>query len=101
MAMKKYSYTIFFLILISLKISAIHVYVYHNHDEHIDDCEICQNVIYSQNIEFSPLQQFHSLEEIYHISTFSLCKSHYESVFKKSSNSNKTHFGRPPPFLLM
>ena len=98
MVMKKYVYIFFFLTLITLKVSALHIYFHQNHD-HIDECNICENVIYSQQIEFSPAFQFQSFE-IVDTPVFPKHESYYKSICKNTSSDSRTYFGRPPPTLV-
>ena len=65
MALRKYAYLLILLALIALKVSssALHMYLHHADDhEHIDECELCEHAIYSQNAEFSTPTVFHDVK---------------------------------------
>ena len=98
MERRKYSYMLFFIALIALKLSAVQIYVHDCADEgNVNDCELSEHAIHNQNIEFSTPPQFHSFE-IDDISNIGQLVSHYESICI-SIPINDTYFGRPPPSL--
>jgi len=87
------------LFLITIKVSAIGIYLHDcQDDENTDVCEVCESAIYNQNIEFSPIDEFHNLE-IDHTTIFYYLENHYKSIFTKILFNNKVFYGRPPPSL--
>lgn len=98
MARKKHLYSLFLVILIALKVSAVHIYVHQGHDDGcVDDCKLCEQAIYNQNIAFSTPPQFQSFE-IDFTPIFCQQEMHYEGVFI-TTLINDIYFGRPPPSL--
>ena len=93
---RKYPYMLFLVGLIALRVSAINIYLHDCTDErNINDCELCEHAIHSQNIEFTTPPQFHGFE-VDIIPFFSQLESHYDSICE-SIPINDTFLGRPPP----
>jgi len=93
---RNYSYMLFLIVLIALKVSAIQLYLHDcSDDRNVNDCELCEKAIHNQNLKFSTPPQYHGFE-IDIIPFFSQLESHYDSICI-SIPINDTCFGRPPP----
>jgi len=95
---RKQLYTLFLLALIATKVSALNIYSHYLDDTHIDDCELCEQAIYNQAIEFYTSEHFYQLEVAY-LLVFSEKGDYSENVHIKSP-IDTTRYGRPPPSLV-
>jgi len=99
MAVKKNLFAILLLALIVFKAfsAAIHIHIHHEHENHDDPCELCEQAIYNQFLEFSSPVEF-QIYKIKDIPVFHQQESPYESIMV-STLLDSTLLVRPPPSL--
>lgn len=97
MVARKSIITLILLTLIAFKVSAaaIHVSSHHGEEGHEDHCELCEQAIYNQLLEFSTPMEFQEFESIEKL-------QHYQQVRFNKNVRVSTFFDtallvRPPP----
>lgn len=58
MEIRRVFYSFILLALLSVKVSAFHVYQHHMEDSHAENCELCEYTIQNQSEEFSSDDSF-------------------------------------------
>nr|WP_299381993.1 hypothetical protein [Allomuricauda sp.] len=98
MALKKHLYPLLLLTLIVFKVfsAPLHMHLNHGDDhEHIEHCDLCEQALFTQNLEFSSPLQLQIADIPFTVIT-TVQNNSYQSVFV-TKTFNNTLFGRPPP----